>query len=96
MHNVEDFVSELSKEECRGEYGEHCKSGHDGDDLGCFEEVLELFAFCPGIDVYDGMEDRPEYCAVSGYLVEDVEALIGVGHEEGEGRVLQGEKGHER
>lgn len=79
MDDVEYFVSELAEQECCAEDNEHGETGNNSNDLRSLSEIFEIAAFGPRFDVDDAVKNAPEYCAVAGYLVEDIEAFVGVG-----------------
>jgi hypothetical protein len=95
VHDIEDFISKFAKKEHCSNNDEHGKSSNYAHEIIGFQELFELFAFGPCIDVDNAVKNGPENRAIPCNLMKNIEAFVGVGCEERKGCVLEGKEGDE-
>lgn len=94
MCYVESLILEHSQQGCDQD-DEHSETGYNSHHVGSLFELGKLIGLVPCLNV-DYTMNKCEYdCAVTGYLMENVEALVGVCSHKSKWSVFKCEEGDE-
>jgi len=93
--NVKGFVLELAHEDGGEKDNEHGKSSYNSNHFIFLLELVQAPGLVVCLDINYPMDKRVDDCAITSYLMENVETLIGVGSQESKGGVLKCEESDE-